>query len=336
MSKKASPTVIGFFTLIALIIAGAAAVLFGAGKYFEKSYPVLLFFDKSANGLQIGSDVRFGGVRIGTVRSINVLIDPAENKKIIPVVVSLGKKELRLIGSAAGGGIDFSTRAGIEAAVSQGLRAGMKQQSLVTGQLYIEFDILPEIEGFVYKSARDHEYPVVPTVGTQMDELVAGISDGLKKFNALDIEGTMEDLRAVLQGAKDQIAQLKIAEINDNLIAITGDMRKITANDKISSAVDNLNSALVQIDGLATKANKGIDPLLADLSGVIERTDAGLRRLEEATKEISEITNPRAPMLMQMQSAVRETERASLALKELSNDIKRNPSSLLRGTANPK
>jgi len=336
MSKKASPTVIGFFTLIGLLIAGAAAVLFGAGKYFETTYPVLLFFDKSANGLQVGSDVRFGGVRIGSVKSISVLIDPAENRKIIPVVVSLGKKELRLIGSDAGGGIDFSSREGVDAAVRQGLRAGMKQQSLVTGQLYIEFDILPDSQGFVYKTSRDHELPVVPTVGTQMDELVAGISDGLKKFNALDLEGAMDELRGVLESAKDQISQLKIEEINDNLIAITGDIRKITGNDKISSAVDNLNAALVQIDGVASKANAGIEPLLADLAGVIERTDAGLLRLEEATKEIAQITNPRAPMLMQMQSAVRETERASLALKELSNDIKRNPSTLLRGTANPK
>src|SRR5690606_9807762 len=110
---------------------------------FETTYPVLLYFDKSANGLQVGSDVRFGGVRIGTVRSISVLMDPEGYRKIIPVVVELGEKDLRLISSSAGGGIDFSTHSGVEKAVSEGLRAGMKQQSLLTGQLYIEFDVVP-------------------------------------------------------------------------------------------------------------------------------------------------------------------------------------------------
>ena len=135
MSKKASPTLIGIFTLAGLIIAATGLVLFGAGKYFKNTYPVLLYFDKSANGLQVGSDARFGGVRIGSVRSINVLIDPVHNRKIIPVVVELDEKELKLISAESGVGIDFSSFEGVRKEVDEVLRAGMIQQSLVTGQL---------------------------------------------------------------------------------------------------------------------------------------------------------------------------------------------------------
>jgi paraquat-inducible protein B len=336
MSKKASPTVIGIFTLIGLILAGVAAVLFGAGKYFESTYPILLHFDKSAYGLQVGSSVRFGGVRIGSVRSISVLVDPEGNRKVIPVIVDLREKDLRLIGSEAGGGIDLTTREGVEKAVASGLCAGMKQESLVTGQLYIEFDILPDAERFVYKPGRPSEYPVVPTVGTQIDELVAGIADGLAKFNALDIDGVMKELRVVLVGAKDQIANLNMKAINDNLVEITEDVRVLTGDEKLTRAVENLDASLVQINELATKANKGIEPLLTDLQAVIARTDASLVRIEEATRELSTLSNPRAPVVLQMQDVLRETQRASEALKELSNDLKRNPSSLLRGNANPK
>ena len=336
MSKKASPTVIGLFTLLGLILAGVAAVVFGAGKYFENTYPILLHFDKSAYGLQVGSSVRFGGVRIGSVRSINVLVDPEENRKIIPVIVDLREKDLSLIGSEAGGGIDLTTREGVAEAVAGGLRAGMKQESLVTGQLYIEFDILPDAESFVYKPNRPSEYPVVPTVGTQFDELVSGIADGLAKFNALDIDGVMKELRDVLVGAKDQIANLDMKQINDNLVEITEDVRTLTGDEKLTRAVENLDASLVQINELATKANEGIAPLLTDLQGVIARTDASLVRIEEATRELSNLSNPPAPVVLQMQDVLRETQRASEALKELSNDLKRNPSSLLRGNADPK
>ncbi len=336
MSKQASPTVIGIFTLAGLVIAGVALMLFGAGTYFKQTYPVLLHFEMSANGLQVGSDVRFGGVRIGKVKSINVLVDRKQNRKIIPVLVELNEKDLKLINTEEGGGIDFSTRDGVARAVKEGLRAGMKQQSLVTGQLYIEFDIVPDTPGFTYQSRNKPPYPVVPTIGTEMDELISGISDGLKKFNALDLNSVMTELRDVLVSAKKQIDGIEVREINDNLTRITRDVRNITSNEKLGDAVDNLNHALVEIDELTAKANAGIDPLLAELNAVIAKTEAGIARIEEAATEISKVSNPRAPAMLRLQDVLSETERASRALKELTAELQRDPSALLRGKATPK
>jgi paraquat-inducible protein B len=335
MSKKASPTVIGVFTLIGIMLAGASIILFGAGKLFKRTHDILVYFDKSVYGLQVGSDVRFGGVRIGSVKSISVLVDRKENRKIIPVIVELGEKELSLISTEEGGGIDLSSFDGVDRAVSQGLRAGMKQQSLLTGQLYVEFDIVPESDGFVYPPSGNRLVPVVPTIGTEFDELIAGIADGLKKFNALDLDGVMGDLRTVLVSAKEQISTLKMKEINENLIAITQDVRRVTSDEKLVSAVRNLDEALAQIDALATKANAGFDPLLADVNAVIAKTDAGLVRMDEVAKEMSNFSNARAPVMMRLQNVLQETERASRALKELSNDLKRDPDTLLRGRATP-
>ena len=334
MSKKASPALIGAFTLIGLLLAATAVVLFGAGKYLEKTHKILLFFDKSANGLQVGSDVRFGGVRIGRVDSINVLIARDGTRKIIPVVVELGDKDLRLVSHSDGSGIDFSTHEGVDKAVREGLRAGMKQQSLVTGQLYIEFDIVPDTPGFVYETRREPKYPVVPTVGTQIDELIAGIGDSLKKFNSLDLDAVMTELRDVLKNSNEQIAALNIGEINDNITAITADVRAFTSNKKLSSAVDNLDEVLKQINELATRANDGFDPLLADLNTVVENANNSLTKVQEAATELNDMSNPRAPIVMRLQNVLLETERATRALKELSNDLKRSPNAILSGKEN--
>lgn len=336
MSRKASPTVIGVFTLIGLILAVATMVLLGAGKLFKRTHSVLLYFDKSANGLQVGSDVRFGGVRIGKVKSIRVLVDAKENRKIIPVVVELGEKELGQIGTDAGSAIDFTTPEGVDHAVRQGLRAGMVQQSLLTGQLYVEFDMVPQVPGFTYHSQTAPAYPVVPTVGTEMDALIAGIADGLKKFNALDLENVTGDVRAVLAAAQSKIDELNIKEINQNLIAITGDLRKLTGNERLTTAIDHLHSAIVEIDQLSAKANKGIDPLLIELNDLIAKTDAGVKRMEEAAAGIAAFSDPRSPVLLRLQNTLQETERASRALKELSNDLKHNPKSLISGKDDPK
>jgi len=326
---------IGLFTLIGLIIAAIAVVLFGAGTLFKTTHNVLLYFDKSANGLLVGSDVRFGGVRIGKVRSINVLIDTKQNRKIIPVVVELDQHDLGQIGNEEDGGIDFSSEDGVRAAVEKGLRAGMKQQSLVTGQLYIEFDVIPESPGFVYQPKRKPEHPVVPTVGTEMDELISGIADGIRKFNSLDLESVINELRGLLDTTTGQIAKMNVEEINENIVAITKDVRKITADDKISTALGNLDDALVQIKELSAKANTGIDPLLEDLNGVIAKTEASLNSLEEVAKELSGFSNARGPVMQRLQNVLQETERASRALKELSNDLKRDPKSIISGKAEP-
>ncbi|TDU73024.1 paraquat-inducible protein B [Prosthecobacter fusiformis] len=331
MSQKANPTLIGAFTLIGLILVGAAVVLFGAGKYFERSHRILLHFDKSAIGLMVGSDVRFGGVRIGSVYSINVLVDTEKNRKIIPVVVELAEKNLQAIGSTSGVSIDFSSREGVQRAVDRGLRAGMKQQSLLTGLLYIEFDITPDLPGFVYKGPTVGDYPTVPTTATEIDELIAGVADGLKKINALDLDGIVKELKDVLSGARKQVEDLNTKGISENIIAITTDIQAITGDEKLTSAIKNLDDSLAQFKSLATKANDGIDPLMADLTKAADKAAESLTRIEEIGGEISKVANPRGPVLMRLQDVLMEMERASRAIKELANDLKRNPNALLMG-----
>lgn len=207
----------------------------------------------------------------------------------------------------------------------------MKQESLVTGQLYVEFDILPRSEGFTYQSEGNMEYPVVPTVPTQIDELIAGISDGLKKINDLDLAGVMKEMRDVLKRANEQIESLDLREINENLTAITSDVRGFTGDDRLTSALANLDATLVEVRELSEKANTNLDPLLNDIEEVAESTKQSLQQIERAAEEMANVGDPRSPMLLNFQTLLHETETASRALRELTNDLKRNPNTLLRG-----
>lgn len=331
MSQKASPTVIGVFTLIALLIAATALVLLGAGKFFEKTSSIILYFEKSAYGLLVGSEARFGGVRIGRVTSIQVIIDQKENRKIIPVIVELSHKELQAAGLTAEGRIDLVTKEGVKRAVADGLCARMKQQSLVTGQLYIEFDLIPDATLFAYKPEVTSGYPNVPTVGTELDDLIKGISDSLKKFDSMDLTGVVQDVRDVLVATKTQIAALDLKQINDNIVGITEDVRMLTGNTKLAKAIDSLDAALLSAKDMADKANQGIDPLLKDIEKLMAQATAGLAKVEAAAADVANVSNPRAPVLMRLQNVLEEAERASRAIKELANDLKQNPNALIMG-----
>jgi len=272
MSQKASPALIGTFTLLGLLLGAGALLLFGAGKFFEKSSSIILYFEKSAYGLLVGSEARFGGVRIGRVTSIKVIIDQKQNRKIIPVVVELSHKELNDAGLTRDGSIDLLTETGVNKAIADGLRARMQQQSLLTGQLYIEFDMVPDSTVFDYKPDVASPYPNVPTLGTELDDLIKGIADGLKKFEGLDLAGVLKDVRDVLVNAKNQIAALNLQQINDNIVGITADVKHLTGNQKLGKAIDSLDEALTSFSEMSKKANQGIDPLLKDME-VIEDDD---------------------------------------------------------------
>ncbi len=331
MSQKASPTLIGVFTLLGLLLGAGALLLFGAGQFFEKSSSIILYFEKSAYGLLVGSEVRFGGVRIGRVTSIQVIIDQKQNRKIIPVVVELSHKDLNETGLTSDGSIDLLTEKGVNKAIADGLRARMKQQSLLTGQLYIEFDMIPDSPIFDYKPEVASPHPNVPTLGTELDDLIKGIADGLKKFNELDLAGVMKDVRDVLVNAKTQIAELNLKKINDNIVGITADVKSLTGNQKLGKAIESLDAALTSFNEMSKKANQGIDPLLKDMEVIMQKATAALAKVEEASADISKVTNPRAPVLMRLQNVLEEAERASRAIKELANDLKQHPNTLLMG-----
>lgn len=331
MSKKSSATLIGLFTLLGIAIAAVTLVILGAGKMFENTHTVQLYFDKSVYGLQVGSDVRFGGVRIGRVSSISVIVDTTEDRKVIPVEVVLTEKQLRKISGTGTGMIDFNSRPGIEDAVERGLRAGMKQESLVTGQLYVEFDLIPGAGGYVYQSETKSEYPVVPTIPTQMDEMISGISDGIQKINELDLNGMIGDIRKVIQEFDKQLDTLELKRISDNLVGITDEVKEITGDLELRETVGNLNQALDEWKVLAAKLNEGIDPVLADMEKLAANANQSLMKIEDAATELKEAGDPRSPVFLNMKELLHEVEITSRSLKELSNDLKRNPNSLLRG-----
>ncbi len=331
MSRKASPTLIGVFTLLALVAAGVSVVLLGAGQYFQRTHRILLHFDKSSMGLLVGSDVRFGGVRIGRVAEISVLVDHRNNRKIIPVVVELEEKDLRSVRTTHGDGLDFTTAEGVKSAVDQGLRAGMVQQSLLTGMLYIEFDIVPDQPGFVYRGDSDPGMPAVPTIPAEIDKLIADVADGLKKINSLDLDGVLGDLRRLLNHADQQLAALDLKSISDNLVKVTADMRGITGDDKIRTSLDTFKAALGELRALAAKLNEGVDPVLADVKKVLAQAEEGMAELGRAAAELAKAGNPRGPVLLRLQAVLDETERAARAIKELADDLKRHPNSILVG-----
>src|SRR5918999_3274468 len=76
MGSKANPTVIGAFVVGAVALVVVGVLLFGGGKLFQEKMPLVIFFDSSVQGLNVGAPVVFRGAQVGHVTKVEALYDP--------------------------------------------------------------------------------------------------------------------------------------------------------------------------------------------------------------------------------------------------------------------
>lgn len=137
MSKPASKTLIGVFVIGAIALAVLAVVVFGSGRFFSEKMPLVMYFEGSVAGLNIGSPVMFRGVKVGIVKDIVLRFDAKDVSFLIPVYVELDPKKFLVIGK-------FTDEEELDRTlINKGLRATLELQSMVTGQLMVNLDFHP-------------------------------------------------------------------------------------------------------------------------------------------------------------------------------------------------
>ena len=314
MSKPASKTLIGIFVLGALALAVIALVIFGSGKFFERRITYVMYFDGSVKGLNIGSPVVFRGVKIGSVKDIELKADAKDFKVFIPVYVQVEPQKVTVIKGAPGHGQY------IEELIKQGLRAQLEMQSIVTGQLMINVDFFPD------KPARfvglDSKYPEIPTISSPLDEM--------------------------LKTAQE----LPLKELFDRLLKSIAGIEKITNSPQMTASLDSLSESLKESRKILTKIDHEIGPMMTSLKeasssiktiadksegvpAAVEKTLAtaqnALKQAEKTFLSVQNLASNNSVLVYQVDTALEEVSRASRSVRSLSDYLYRHPESLITG-----
>ncbi|PLX52251.1 MAG: hypothetical protein C0612_02975, partial [Desulfobulbaceae bacterium] len=135
MSKEVNKIAIGGFVVGGIGLAVLALLVFGSGKFFQQKSMQVLFFEGSVKGLSVGAPVKFRGVDIGEVKNIELTINPNNLEFYVPVYVQIFRNRISILGGKRVG--QFDNEEVVDALVTKmGLRAQLKMQSLLTGQLF--------------------------------------------------------------------------------------------------------------------------------------------------------------------------------------------------------
>lgn len=236
MHKEPNKKKVGLFVLIGLIAFFGIVLNFVWDKLFPNNDNlIVMYFDESVKGLSVGSPVVFKGVEIGKVTHIDLLGNPETLTFNIPVYVRFAKSQ-NIVEVAR----HYRYRkALLNAFIEKGLRARLINQSLLTGQLMIELEVLPKTP-IVLKSP-DPEVLEIPTVLSPIEQLSQDIQ-------TLPLRTTLVRLNEVLD------------KLDKGLDTILPDMQKITSVVRVSveknvpqtdMTLNNFNQTLQSISDAA-------------------------------------------------------------------------------------
>jgi paraquat-inducible protein B len=314
MSKPASKTLIGVFVLGALALAVIALVIFGSGKFFERRITYVMYFDGSVKGLNIGSPVVFRGVKIGSVKDIELKADVKDFKLFIPVYVQVEPQKVTVMKGAPGQGQY------IEELIKKGLRAQLEMQSIVTGQLMINVDFFPD------KPARfvglDPKYPEIPTISSPLDEM-------LKTAQELPLKELFDRLLKSIQGIEKIANSPQMTASLDSLSESLKEARKILTkiDHEVGPLMTNLKEASSSIKTIADKS----DGVPAAVEKTLATAQDALKQAEKTFLSVQNLASNNSVLVYQVDTALEEVSKASRSVRSLSDYLYRHPESLITG-----
>jgi paraquat-inducible protein B len=319
MGKKANPALIGAFVVGAIALLVVGLVLFGSGQLFKHTQQFVMFFPGAVDGLNIGAPVKFKGVEVGSVKDIRLRFGEAGTISAahvaegirIPVILELDYD--KIIGQ--GGLSSTASLQGIKRLIDLGLRAQLNSQSLVTGLLFVQLDFVPDKPAVYVLPPDGAHLPEIPTIPTTMEQMQSAAEGILRKIEDLHFEKLVAS----------------VSEAFDGVNRVVNSPALHAAVDALPATVSNVNEALASVRALATNLDHGQGPVIQDVKQATAKADAVLEQARATLKTMQVLADPGAPLASELSASLQEVSGAARALRLLADDLKRNPSSIVRG-----
>lgn len=316
MSQQANHFKIGVFVIAATVIAFGLCIVLGAGSLLRTGMIMETYVDETVQGLSVGSDVYFRGVKIGRVKNID-FVDTAydTDKTYIRIVCELDVFDAIEQQNI----IDASEKAVKE----QGMRVRLNFQAL-TGGAYLEVDYFPPENNPILEIDWTPIYPRVPSTASTYAKVAKSADELITNLEGVDFGGLLGNLNGSMESIQQGIEDLSLGNLSKEVITTLEELQQTVnsvdailnkpeiaqmladgqqavagakaivqdASDGIGQSVENfasatekLDTAAAKIDGAAETADKGLAQIKAFLDS--QELKAGLKDLASATDNVA-------------------------------------------------
>lgn len=266
-----------------------------------EALPIQLRFEQSLRGLSIGAPVEFSGVRVGKVVSMELDFDDQRGR--FPTIVNVEVYPQRLgrvvqkIEKKYSGDLNERSAQFLKSLVDKGMRARAKSGNLLTGQLYVSFDAVPNAPKVSFNTeARPLE---LPTAGSDVDRIQEQAANIVAKIDRIPLDDIGKKLDSSLSSLDKTLKQVRE-----------------TTLPEANQAMHTLNSTLDQVD-----------------KKVLPEATLTIQQARETVVAARGLVADDAPLQQNLNQTLQELQRSARSLRTLTDLLGREPEALIKGRA---
>jgi paraquat-inducible protein B len=207
------------FVVIALTLFVVAIFVFSSVSLFAKKMTFYAFFDTSLNGLEVGAPVKFKGIKVGVVKSIEIIYDVEIDEAVTAVIFDVDANLFKTIGGNRMCVVDYNMFYAEQ--IGRGLAAKLSMESILTGKLFVGLDYYKKEQERFSRDITLGKYQQMPSVATELDELMASFDIIMKKLSKMEWEKISNILVSVLEGLKNVGKGLNFMSVQRAMDAIS-------------------------------------------------------------------------------------------------------------------
>lgn len=312
METRASYIVVGIFVLVLFFGLAAFAVWLGAGRIAEERDRYVIFFEGAVTGLQEGSQVRFNGIPVGTVQSLEIDPDNVERVRVtIAVEADTPIKEnseatLELQGIT--GGVFVQIGGGTQQARPLEAESGEGLPVIDSGRSEIEQ---------VIRTA--------PELVTRASRVLDQAADVLSDDNRAAISQILADTRDITSALADPNYGLPAVVERADRLLVNLDGLVAEARLDLARTSDNLNATLNTVDDEAGELAGSVRRLANQFTQAADQLNAMLANIRPGLSEFS------SQGLYEFTLMVSELRGLAQTMSRLATRFERNPAQFLLG-----
>ncbi|MDZ7793949.1 MAG: MlaD family protein [Spirochaetia bacterium] len=330
-----------FFFIGAFLIAALFFISFGRTLFQEKKIYFIRFEDTSVNGLEVGGNVKYNGINIGEVKSIEV---SSEDIGHVIVTISVDKdtpiKEdmkanLVMMGITGLKQIELTGGTNRAEDLEPGgfIETGSSAIADITGEAQIIADkvelLLNNLNSFASSANQQAVSDILANTDyfieqnrDKLSNVIAHtevISSDLRSAGA-DIRRSAEVLREKIEGEQIDTILNNAVEVTESAQQMVDDMREVMRPERIDQITGNIAEFTEMMKGEATQqmlAETG--NILTEIKGILKQTDR--------TSQLIDMTVLKSSR--DIVDAIKTLNEALKNLNEFSRIISEDPSRLI-------
>lgn len=323
MNERQQNLRIGIFTVSGLLLLLTGLFFLGLSDLFAAKMKIFTYFSESAQGLTVGSSVKYRGVPVGTVSKLSIDMD---SKKVL-VTMEIEPEHFHSTQQKLNAYGVFERL--IRKEVENGLRCRLEFAG-ITGMKFIELD-----------------YFASPNAQTRrLTEHYALVADA---EYIPSVPSTIKDLTATLSGALDRLSRIRFEDIAGEMERSLSKLSELLSDPAISSAINRINEAAEHLESGSSTILRVLDE--NRLNRILNSLEKDLDVLKNLGEQLSNTTRE-----MKLPDTTESFRRGMSGLQETRNDfedtlsklnqtlesikiladyLSKDPASIIKGKKNP-